>query len=492
MKILFYIEPWIEKGRPFWKNSWIPIFKDIAAAIAFEKDVELYFLVGDAQKSFADDLVQFGGVGIIDQSQLYSISKGYSSIIESWYTGTYSDQQLKLMQEVCLSRLNGFVPDVIWSFVSPVPFLTKLFPKALPLYQELGLLGRNPYPSTWYLDPFGTFGNSYIKKYSEDLMRLPLTKTGKRSLNLIREKYQNIIKENSPFDRSFLDPEGRFRKLVLLPLQYSGYFIFDSMCDYSSQYEYLEDVLQNTPGDIGVVVTQHINPVSEIVLNQDLIDYLRAVYPNFIYSEEFESYHMSSQYLLGVVDAVVSVSSTVGLQALFWEKALISVSRSHLSSLAHINSFSDLSDLYDFSYDRESRDNILYFLFTRYYIPHLYIQKNGWLYRFLKRSLEKKRGFCLDFNFFDLIDSEEEILKFYLENDLPFAKTRPKKLGSINNDSPTLEEYKSRIRFLNSKLEDSQLELLTIKNSRGMKFVERMRPLYKYLTSFKGFKTNER
>ena len=158
------------------------------------------------------------------------------------------------------------------------------------VYQELGMLGRRPFPNSWYLDPWGTFSNSYLAKYADELHTLKLSPVQVKRLGSFRRKYQDLISDRQPFSKQDLDPQNLFGALVLMPLQYSKYFVFDSMCEYRSQFEYLIDVLERVPRSVGVVVTQHVNPIAERVIDKPTAAYLSNRYPNFIYRFEFERY----------------------------------------------------------------------------------------------------------------------------------------------------------------------------------------------------------
>ncbi|AFI83940.1 hypothetical protein Q7A_1100 [Methylophaga nitratireducenticrescens] len=479
MKILVYIEPWIEKGHPEWKNAWIPIFIQIFKnLLSVNKSIECYFIIGDAQKQYVDSLLDIGvkHVSVIDQAELRAVFQYYNDAQIAWYRNEYTKEQLDNMCSIITKKINGFVPDIIWSFVSPVPFLKSLYPNALVLYQELGMLGRNPYPISWYLDPLGTFGNSFIVKHQKEIEAVKITSRQLDNLNKIRDKYFSIVREASPYNRSLLDPENKYKALVLLPLQYSGYFIFDAVCEYKSQFDFLIDSLEKIPNDIGVVVTEHVNPISEQILHPKTLEYLSARYSNFIHKDEFSEYPSTSQYLLDIVDGVVSVSSTVGQQALFWGKSLFTTSNSQLTPLAHLDKLESISDYYE-SYCYEDKSNIIYYLMTHYYIPQEnYLDRGDWLSKYISNLLDKhKNGLSESFEFLEKIDSDDNIFEYYMKNDKPFAKRFPNSRKKITSGGTgDIEKLKAKIKNISMENEGLRQEIAGITNSRAYKLSLKM------------------
>ena len=126
MKILIYLEPWVEKGRPQWKQSWVPIFAKLVDTLT-DCGVETYefvFILGDAQTDALSLLVRNNvRLCIVDQSELLEVFDRPEDAQAAWFAGGYSTEQMRAMQDLMAEKLEGFKPDVVWSFVSPVPFL---------------------------------------------------------------------------------------------------------------------------------------------------------------------------------------------------------------------------------------------------------------------------------------------------------------------------------------------------------------------------------
>ena len=91
-------------------------------------------------------------------------------------------------------------------------------------------------------------------------------------------------------------------------------------------------VLDRIDKDIGVVITQH-SDWNDPLRGDSMIDYIANTYPNAIISDKLRETRFCSQYLMDLVDGVISVSSTVGLQALIFQKPLFVVGNNRNYSL---------------------------------------------------------------------------------------------------------------------------------------------------------------
>jgi predicted HAD superfamily hydrolase len=201
-----------------------------------------------------------------------------------------------------------------------------------------GFLSRLPFPELYMLETKGLFGLSALAK---DLSIVNAKEPSEESLDLIKclqNDALDFITFNTPFSRSQLDPLGKFNKLILLPLQVNEQFAFKVDSGYGTQMEMLLDVLNSTPENIGVVVTQYVTQsISDKVLTERKASALMEAHPNLIYLKEFDEIDNVSQYLMPLVDALVSFSSSLGVQSLLWNKPFISLGQSHLNNISDFN-----------------------------------------------------------------------------------------------------------------------------------------------------------
>ncbi len=415
MNILFYIEPWIEKARPEWKDVWIEaVLLPLYQAVQAFPEQRCYFLLGDAQRVTAERLLQRDGTqaAIITQQELRSIFPDYLTASLAWQHGTAPPEAQRAMQELLAGKLQGFVPDIIISFMMPVPFLRAMFPSALVLHQEVGGFSRAPYPPAWHLDPCGMFAESFVSRFAPQITAEPPTAEQQEFLAGFRQTFcDELLLAKNPFTRSMLVGDKLFKYLLLLPLQISDYIAFESCCGYTSQWDMLTQVLDNVRQDIGVVVTEHSDWGR--MLTPAANAYLRRTYPNYIYSERFEAYEYPSQYLLAHVDAVGTVSSSVGIQGLLWRKPVCALGNSHINAMADLTDIRQLGAYLD-NVAYTGHDGLLHFLLTRYYFMGTgYLWNSVWLEERLRHWLAVYRQAGIGADFFPPADTDTALLSAY-------------------------------------------------------------------------------
>lgn len=256
---------------------------------------------------------------------------GDEFILQS-YDDDFGDK-LEIYKNYFTELFSGWEPDVIFCWEFPTTLFRKLFPKALILDIMPGAYMRPPYPKTISIDPVGLYKNSFLQSYSSDVNYSDLDDLS--DFYKIRDMYANYFNNDIDVKNVILDlvdPDRKFQEYWLVPLQVSSYFGFYANSKYRDQFEFLTDVMAKAPKNVGVIFTQYIgNLVSDKVISNRNLGYIRNLHSNFLYSTEFEKLDNLSQYIIPWVDTVVTVSSTLGFQALLHGKNLISPSTSHLS-----------------------------------------------------------------------------------------------------------------------------------------------------------------
>jgi hypothetical protein len=298
---------------------------------------------------------------------------------------------LRVIAEAVARNVNGFEPDIILGFAGQANALRKLWPTALRLHIERGYFGRHPYPVSFYFDHLGTHAGSAIARVGGLKLTYPVTSDGRVLVSRFRSQMAATFNSLDPFRSN--DFRSRFDRLCLLPLQISNEFSFDGLVNYRTQFEYLYDVLAAAPKDVAVIVTEH--PMGEPVLRRSgprsNIDVLRGTFPNMIFLDEFRRYQSPSQFLIPRVDAVWSVSSSVGYQALLFNRLLGSPPSTELSNV------SDATTLADFfgrlgQHKSANVDTFLAWLLERYLVPATLLSDGRWLHDYLQRRLDAARS----------------------------------------------------------------------------------------------------
>ncbi len=435
MKILIYLEPWIDHARPQWRDSWIyGWLAPLHERFRHFKDHECIFVHGDAQTEIVQKMIfgYFTRTAVITQPELRAVFPDYYAAALGWYNDDAPPERSAQMQELMRAKLDGFTPDVIVTLFTSVPFLKKMFPDALVLHGDCACFSRAPFFYQWTFDPCGMLRNGYLAKHGREIAAAPLPEVGRKFLALFRKKYcDRLLKKQNPFTRAELMGGKEFRHLVLLPLHVSGTFAFNGNSKFHTQWDMLCHVLDHTPHDIGVVVTEHLD--FERTLTPEVLAYLRRTYPHFIHMRKFEDYGAVSQYLLQHVDAVAAVATSLCLQALLWRKPVCALGDSHINAFADVVGIEGLEAfLADGVY--RNKDNLLYFLLSRYNIPvaEAYLWNPVWLEDQFTRWLEHYRSHGADVDFFPPIDDPFRLLKYHLRTAVVEIRARDPDKAPIN------------------------------------------------------------
>ena len=298
---------------------------------------------------------------------------------------------LRVIADLLARNVNGFEPDIIIGFAGEANYLAKLWPASLRLHVERGQFGRGPYPFSMYFDHVGTHARSAIGRIGKRKPADPITPDGRMLVSAFRSRMAAALSSLDPFRCH--DFRSRFDRLCLLPLQISNEFSFDGMANYRTQFEYLYDVLAAAPGDVGIIVTEH--PNGEPILRRSgpvsNVDALRGTFPNIIFLDEFRRYQSPAQFLVPRVDGVWSVSSSVGHQALLFNRILGSPPSTELSNIADEtaleNFFARLGQ-----HKSTNLDTFLAWMLERYLVPAALLNDGRWLHDYLQRRLDAARS----------------------------------------------------------------------------------------------------
>ncbi len=222
--------------------------------------------------------------------------------------------------------LGDFAPDVIITW-APAPHLRRLFPSALILHKETSVFSRAPFPLTYYLDPCGFHRWSAMARPEE-----PARTTDVSALRALERLRAGLA---SAFDLTdnVVDLADRLQpgKTLLVAGHTNGVFFFDGACEFRSQSHALLAALEGVSADWTVIASEH--PDCRRFTAAEL-DFFQGRHANFVPLPELASRPGSGQHLVRHADRVATVSSSVGLQALFWGKPLHALGQSHLNRFA--------------------------------------------------------------------------------------------------------------------------------------------------------------
>ena len=380
LHVVYFFEPWTELGRPYLRYHNLRYQMGTQIYSLAKLGCKVTVLMGETtyektlDENYTIDNVEFK---VIREDELKSIFPNYVDATNSLHKGTQTDEQSKAYKDLIESKISE-TPDVFISFLSPVDFLKPFWEETLILYTEFGM--PPPYPRTFYFDNQGIFENSYVRSLQGAEFKHSREDWDK--FQDLKDKI-NLTASEDLFKKQI----SQFDKNVLLPLQFSNYFGFDATCNYKSQYDFLIDTLEKTPEDIGVIVTEHTG--WEPTITEHNIEHLKKRYKNLITSEALLATTNSSQALIRQVDAVVSVSSSVALQGVFWEKPIFAMGDSHLNAF-------NAGDLMDAeiikNHDATKNNSVILHLINNYYIDEKYAYNAVWFKEKLLSMIESKRA----------------------------------------------------------------------------------------------------
>lgn len=326
-RILFTTSFDLELNNPYfrqgtWEKTLIPL-----ARMLPEDEFEVKYLIKESifnnlknkMGLLPQSAITISDQQLVDEGLNQKLSDSYAESI-----GQYSEGLVLLIKD----KITHFMPDVIIAWEMPTQIIRDLFPGILVIDLMPGFMSRPPYPNMISLDAYGIYKNSWYSKtaFSPDEQEIKLH-------NDLRNKYREFYSQLGYIGQMAEDygiPEGC--DFGLIPLQITNYFGFEKNCKYDSQYSFLLDAIKKSPL-VDNVVTQYTGGfISEKVINDDNLQYINSYLAEkkLHYVDKLNSIDSISQYLLPFSKTVVSVSSTLGLQAAFYGVRLISPSSSHL------------------------------------------------------------------------------------------------------------------------------------------------------------------
>lgn len=340
MNILYMLEPAIELGNPEFRFATLrsSLFHQIKALRS--SGAQTHLITGEAVASRAMQegyLEELHSVSAIDHFEWTQGENSFERSIRH-QSKNYKDGEIDRLRKIIKAQLpSDFSPDIIFVWESPMYFLEEIFPEAKIVYQMPGFFSRSPFPELVKFD-IGLLDQAADAVFIE----------GKQPL--VDEALEQLRSQDKSFFRSLnlVEPlvssiKHKFQGLVLFPLQIDHYFMVDYLLQRRSQFDIVLDLLQKTPSNIGVLVTNYWSGnLRSAVLSAENVRYLRNKFSNFVYIEKFNTIQTVSQLLLPLVDGVYTISSSVGYQAAYWGKPVFSVGASHITkynTAIHLDDF---------------------------------------------------------------------------------------------------------------------------------------------------------
>lgn len=424
MKVLFFVEPLIMHSRPFHYWAWLGYFADMfrtvvrsggEARIIVNEGLALRALapLGSGQhyarkgQGLApEDLLIFAQTEIRRFFDLPNVE-----ILRALHEGSAPDATRRY-GELIRESLGGFVPDVMMT-LTPAAQLESAFPNALLLAAETAAYSREPFPSCLFFDPGGLWGDSLLARHAEDLGRFQPSAEELELASDFRTRFQRYFTTTTPFASLERRLRHRYERIAFLPLQFGGESGFDLNAPFRTQGEYLFHVIEQLPTSTAVVVVEH--PTAHWVgdvIDEETRQLLSERYPQVEFVD-FRSAPSAGQYLVHHADFVIGVSTSLALQAVLFDKPLVSVGHSHLNAFASVRGIENLGAEVP---PARTSESLVAWLVNRYFVPRALVSDPRWLLPFLERSLARRRAGVTGPEFFDPIAPAPQLRELLFEH----------------------------------------------------------------------------
>lgn len=332
MNILFYLDPSIEFNNPSFRytsfrNSILPQAKAL-----HEAGHKISIIVNSVIAKIAEtECLTPNGIDlvIVDIFDITNMSSFSTIAIDN-----DKEKQDLICSILRKAWKNRNQPDIIIVWESVTPYLLKIFKKAKIIFQTPGFFSRPPYPQLISLNSGLLESTTSPEAYSWDTAI---------DFNKIRSELREFFAKTSSIFHKLTKLKQTYEKIILFPLQVDGYFMVDSQIKGRKQINLIYEILESLPGNIALIVTDYRSKdINSNVVNKHNESILKEKYHNFIYDEEINNTFCVSQQLLPLVDGVITISSSVGLQAAFWELPLFVYGNNYVSKFKTAGSIAEL------------------------------------------------------------------------------------------------------------------------------------------------------
>lgn len=394
MKILFYTYPGILPLGPQLNAAWSALFCRLCTTLAGTGEGQYCVISGKRFQTTLTSLPDIVRVGLIDEQKLHAAISRVAPVaatpsVLTWLADHEQDcshPAIALLSDEIQTATQGFQPDIVVTFSIQAHYLKTIWPHTVIMYVEAGSFSRSPYPFSLFFDHLGMYRSSAPALLSPTSIASTVKQESVDTFLQFSAWSQQVLKKTNPFDHC--DLKRGYDCLVLFPLQVSHYHSFEEHTHHTTQFEYLFDFLVHTPPEVGVVVTEYVqwgNIVEDEGPKENLA-YLKQVFPNLIFVKTFRKILSPSQYVISAVDAVWTVVSNLGYQALLAGRRLGTSPRSYLSNVAHNHSFTHFYK--ELGRPAEDQSWFLAWYLQNYLVPELVLNDGNQLFDYFKRRLE--------------------------------------------------------------------------------------------------------
>lgn len=320
----------------------------------------------------------------IPDSEIKDILNFHNTTVEMMVSGVASDEVKIYFNDYLQRKFKGIKPDFViyWEYCSDLIYA---------LYENSIFL-EGSHTGFWRLEQnsdilFNVTTKNYKYKdaFFDSIDRLELTEQDKTELMGFRESFKENVLFETQINRSFLDPENKFKHLIF----YAGNFPslrFKNYSGFTTNSAFLQYLLSVLPEDCAIVYSKHS-------FDQAKEDHYISHHPRIIDLTNIASIDPdASMRVLPYVDAIINVYSNIFMPAMLVGTPVFSYGQSPNARFA-IGDMSDLSEWLKKGQFITEKYNQLCDKILKYVITHkvntrfLRNSRNSYLY--LKKIQEK-------------------------------------------------------------------------------------------------------
>lgn len=363
------------------------------------------------------------------------------SIYKCIYNESYTDNEAKNFRQLIVNKLgDNWVPDIVITYPIHNSILKQIFPEALHLQMENGILSRFPFPSSIKFDPFH-YANKFVRRFRNEIQHLNVSEHDRALIQNLAQDLRALIQPSDPTRHSLANLRKTYKHILLLPVLASNCYN-ESSCD--DQLSFIRAIMAKVPMNTAVVATFHDTVDAQI--NSTTFQYLRSIYPN-LYNFQSNKADNYSAVFFPYVDAVVNCSTMTGMQAKLFGVRVVAIDKRYSHGFADKIGLDGLSEwLAEPAPDTTPE---LVWLLTHGNIFDRRYNENGWNLKYLHALLDQFRANGITPYLFPKIEDLDGIVKYIVNKTK--ANIRINKMRSFVPDFILYILFKAKTAILNAK-----------------------------------------
>lgn len=371
-------------------------------------DTIVYVIVSSELYEKIKDIDLYRNIKFLSINLTKYVDCGYAieNVFYYLYTENNKEKYFSNISKIYKEILNDIIPEIVITFEFGNCVLQNMFPEALNLVYFGGLWKSVPPDFSVCFDPINSVSYSSLIKFNNEIKSFKITDEQNKKIECLKKIFIDNVRNTNIAKKEILSVKKKYNKLILLPLQLQGY-MFENECDFKSQKEYFEYVMNKIPSDIGVIVTGHFGDISFI---ENYIKQNKKIYSNAIVIKElFNHPPQTSLYVLPYIDGMINVCSSLVLKGLLCGVKIFSLGKNYNIWCQDFHNIEDIRE--KLAQPKINKNNILYWYLTHYDINTSKIKSDSFLYKYILNMYKKRKK--VDFNYFEEIISIDEVIDYY-------------------------------------------------------------------------------